>query len=140
MTAIHLTPALILAILVIPALAVAPKGQPTLVERLEKALKADDKPFTLVIQIHVMPGTEAKVEAAAAKTAKATLTEKGCLAYDFNRDLEKPGHYTLIERWAGLAPLRKHLEKDYTKELQAVFAEVSTIPRTADILAPVDGK
>jgi quinol monooxygenase YgiN len=140
MTAKYLTPALILAILVIPALAGTPKGPPTLVERLEKTLKSDDKPFALVIQIYIKVGTEAKFEAAAAKAAKATLAEKGCLAYEFHRDLEKPGHYTLIERWTGLSPLRKHLEKEHTKQLQAVFAEVSTTPRTADIYAPVDGK
>ncbi len=140
MTVKYLTPVLILAILVIPALAAPPKGAPTLIERLEKALKGDNSPFTLVIQIHANAGTEATFEAAAAKTAKATLAEKGCQGYDFHRDLDKPGHYILIERWAGLAALREHLEKEYTKDILAVLAEVSTTPPAAGIFVPVDGK
>jgi quinol monooxygenase YgiN len=110
------------------------------VERLERTLKGEDKPFALVTQIYIRLGTEARFEAAAAKAAKASLAEEGCLAYEFHRDLEKPGHYTLIERWTGLAPLRKHLPLQHTKEIQAVFGELSTTPRTTDILAPVDGK
>ena len=86
-----------------------PAAPPSLVERLERTLKAEDKPFALVTQIYIRLGTEAKFEAAAAKAAKASLAEEGCLAYEFHRDLEKPGHYTLIERWTGLAPLRNHL-------------------------------
>jgi quinol monooxygenase YgiN len=117
-----------------------PAAPPSLVERLERTLKAEDKPFALVTQIYIRLGTEAKFEAAAAKAAKASLAEEGCLAYEFHRDLEKPGHYTLIERWTGLAPLRNHLPRDHTKAIQAVFAELGTTPRTTDILAPVDGK
>jgi quinol monooxygenase YgiN len=113
---------------------------PTLVERLERTLQSDDKPLALVTQIYINRGDEAKFEAAAAKAAKVSLAEEGCLAYEFHRDLEKPDHYTLIERWTGLAPLRKHLQKRHTKEVQALFAEVSTTPRTTDIFAPVDGK
>jgi quinol monooxygenase YgiN len=112
---------------------------PTLVERLERTPQSDDKPLALVTQIYINRGEEAKFEAAAGKAAKASLAEEGCLAYGFHRDLEKPDHYTLIERWTGLAPLRKHLQKAHTKEIQAVFAEVSTTPRTTDIFAPVDG-
>jgi quinol monooxygenase YgiN len=136
----YLTPVLILAILVIPALAAPPKGPLTLIERLEKTLKGDNSPFTLVIQIHVKAGTEATFEAAAAKTAKATVAEKGCQGYDFHRHLEKPGHYILIERWAGLAALREHLKMEYTKNILALLAEVSATPPGADIYAPVDGK
>jgi len=115
-------------------------GPTSLLERLERTLHGDDKPFALVTQIYIDRGDEAKFETAAAEAAKASLAEKGCLAYEFHRDLEKPDHYTLIERWTGLAPLRTHLQKQHTKEIQAVFAAVSTTPRTTDIYAPVDGK
>jgi len=113
---------------------------PTPVERLERTLQSDDKPLTLVTQIYINRGDEAKFEAAAAKAAKASLVEEGCLAYEFHGDLEKPDHYTLIERWTGLAPLRKHLQKRHTNEVQSLFAEVSTTPRTTDLFAPVEGK
>jgi quinol monooxygenase YgiN len=113
---------------------------PTLPERLERALKADDKPFALVIQIAIKPGAEAKFEAAAAKAAKASLRDEGCLAYEFSRDLEKPGRYVLVERWTGLAALRKHLEMPHTKAILAVFGELGTGQRTVEIFAPVGSK
>jgi quinol monooxygenase YgiN len=116
------------------------KGPPSLIERLERTLKGEDKPFALVIQIYLRPGSEGKFEAAAAKAAKASAADEGCLAYDFERDLEKPGHYVLIERWTGLAALRKHLEKAHTKQIQAIFAGLGTGPRTVEIFAPVPGK
>ena len=116
------------------------KSPPSLAERLQRTLKADDKPFAIVIQIYIKPEADAKFEAAAAKAAKASAADEGCLAYDFHRDLEKPGHYTLIERWTGLAALRKHLEKPHTKQIQAVFAELGSSPRTVEIFTPVGDK
>jgi quinol monooxygenase YgiN len=110
-----------------------------LVERLQDRLKSEDRPFTLIIQIYVRPSASKQFEAAAATAAKATLAEDGCQGYEFQRDLEKPGHYALVERWRGLAALRIHLEKEHTKRLQAVFAELSTTPRTRSIFAPVGG-
>ena len=113
---------------------------PPLAERLAQALKGEDRPFALVIQIHIRPGSEAEFEDAAVKAAKASRADEGCLGYDFHRDLEKPGHYTLIERWTGLTAIRKHLEKSHTKQILAVFAALSTPPRTVEILAPLGGK
>ena len=113
------------------------KDSPSLVERLERTLKGEEKPFTLVIQIYIRPDSDTKFEAAAAKAATASLADEGCLAYEFHRDLEKPGHYTLIERWTGLTALRKHLKKGHTKEIQSIFGELSTKPTTAEIFAPV---
>jgi quinol monooxygenase YgiN len=133
------------AVLLLTAVAALGDGQPTspppsLLERLERGLKADDKPFALAIQIAINPGSEAKFEAAAAKAAKASLGDEGCLAYEFNRDLEKPGRYVLVERWTGLAALRKHLEKSHTKQILAAMEELAAGPRTVEIFAPIGGK
>jgi quinol monooxygenase YgiN len=62
------------------------------------------------------------------------------LACEFHRDLEKPGHCNLIERWTGLAALRRPTENEYNKQIQAVFAELRTTLRTTDIGDPVNGK
>jgi quinol monooxygenase YgiN len=118
----------------------AAAGPPSLAERVERTLNSDDKPFALVTQLYIARGEEAKFEAAAIKGAAASRTDPGCLAYEFHRDLEKPNHYFLIERWTGLAPLRKHLAQQRVKDLQAVFDALSTTPRTTDIVAPVDGR
>jgi quinol monooxygenase YgiN len=115
-------------------------ASPSLPERLERGLKADDKPFALVIQIAIKPGAEAKFEAAAAKAAKASQGDEGCLAYEFNRDLEKPGHYVLVERWTGLTAIRKHLEKPHTKQILAAMEELAAGPRTVEIFVPVGDK
>jgi quinol monooxygenase YgiN len=120
--------------------ATSPKGPPTLVERLAKPLKDEERPFALVVQIYVLEGSETRFETVAARTAKLTQAEKGCLAYDFYRDLEKPCHYTLVERWEGLEPLRKHLASEHIREFQVLLAEIGTTPRTADLYALVDGK
>jgi hypothetical protein len=64
MTARYLAPAMILAILVAPVPAAVPQGPLTLVQRLEKALKGEDRPSGLVIQIDIKAGSEAEVEAA----------------------------------------------------------------------------
>ena len=116
------------------------KPAPSLPERLAQALKGNDKPFALVIQIYVKPDDAAQFETAAAKAAKLSRADEGCLTYAFHRDLEKPGHYTLIERWKGLDALKKHLDKAHTKQILAVFTKLSTAPRTAEIFAPIDGK
>jgi quinol monooxygenase YgiN len=116
------------------------KGPPTLMERVERDLKGDEKPFTLITQIYVRPGMEGDFETEAAKAAKAAATDKGCLGYEFHRDLEKVGHYVLIERWSGPAALREHLGKDHTKRIIGTLDEVSTTPRSTVIAAPVTGK
>jgi quinol monooxygenase YgiN len=143
---LHLfTKAVCAAVLLLTAAAAVGDDQPantspSLPERLERALKADDKPFALVIQIAIRPGVEAKFEAAAAKAAKASLGDEGCLAYAFNRNLEKPGHYVLVERWSGLAALRKHLAQPHTKQILAAMEELAAGPRTVEIFAPVSGQ
>jgi quinol monooxygenase YgiN len=116
------------------------RGPPTLMERVERDLKGAEKAFTLVTQLYIKPGNEIEFETALARAAKASLTDKGCLAYEFARDTEKVGHYVLIERWAGPAALRDHLGKEHTKSIQGTFDELSTTPRTTVIAVPVGGK
>jgi len=112
---------------------------PSLIERLEKTLKGQDRPFAIVIQIHIAPESAERFEKVAAFVARASRNDPGCQDYQFHRDLEKPGHYTLVEHWTGLAALQKHLEQPHTKQIQALFAELATTPRTAEIFVPVSG-
>jgi quinol monooxygenase YgiN len=136
-------PVLLLLVSMAPAAeepAPVKKGPPTLMERVERDLKGDERPFTLITQIYVRPGTEGDFETEAAKAAKAAANDKGCLAYEFHRDLERVGHYVLIERWSGPAALREHLGKEHTKRIIGTLDEVSTTPRATAIAAPVAGK
>jgi|GEM_PF-5163057 len=131
---------LLLAPVVLAAEPPIKKGPPTLLERVERDLKGEEKPFTLITHIYIRPGTEAEFETDAAKAAKASSADQGCLTYEFHRDAEKKGHYTLIERWSGPAALKAHLGKQHTKLIQDVFDELSTTPRTTEIFIPVGGK
>jgi quinol monooxygenase YgiN len=117
-----------------------PSQSAELVDRLSLTLMSDNKPFTLITRIYLKPGTEAQFEPIAIRVSKASSAEKGCLAYEFHRDLEKPTNYTLIEKWTGLAPLRSHLLLDHTKQIQTAFSKMSTTPRTTEIFAPVGSK
>ncbi len=114
--------------------------RPELVDRLFLTLKSENKPFTLITRIYLKPGAEREFESIAIRVGKASSAERGCLTYEFHRDLEKPTNYTLIEKWTGLTPLRNHLLLDHTKQIQTAFAEMSTTPRTTEIFAPINGK
>jgi quinol monooxygenase YgiN len=115
----------------------AAKGPPSMVERLEKTLNGQDRPFAIIIQIYIAPESAERFEKATADVARASRSDFGCLGYEFHRDLEKSGHYTLVEHWTGVAALKKHLEQPHTKQIQALFAELATTPRTAEIFIPL---
>jgi quinol monooxygenase YgiN len=115
------------------------KGPPSLVERLDKVLGRQDSPFAIIIQIYIRPESARHFEKVAADVARASRTDKGCQGYEFHRDLEKPGHYTLVEYWTTVTALMNHLEQAHTKQLQALFAEIATTPRTAEIYVSLSG-
>jgi quinol monooxygenase YgiN len=133
----HAIPILLVAALNASAQNQPAKSPPTLVDRLEKILKGQDRPFAIIIQIYISPESAERFEKVAAHVARASRNDAGCQLYEFHRDLEKPGHYTLVEHWTGLAALKAHLEQAHTKQIQAVFAELATTPRTAEIFVPL---
>ena len=100
-------------------------------------MQGQDRPFVIIIQIYITPESADRFEKVAADVARASRNDPGCLGYEFQRDLEKPGHYTLVEHWIGVSALKKHLEQEHTKQIQAVFAELATTPRTAEIFVPI---
>jgi hypothetical protein len=92
MTARYLAPASILTILVAPVREAVPHGPPTLVAGLEKALKGEDRPSGLVIQIYIKAGSEAEVETAflARSTFAHALGIFPQLSRAFALDLRQP--------------------------------------------------
>jgi quinol monooxygenase YgiN len=111
-----------------------------LVDRLAKVLNGEEAPFTIVTKIYLRPGAEDEFEKVAVRVSKASAAEKGCLVYEFHRDLEKPTNYTLIETWSGLGAIKAHLKQDHTKEIQTAMTEMSTTPRTTEIFATSIGR
>jgi quinol monooxygenase YgiN len=92
-----------------------------LVARL-KELGLQDKPFTLIVEVKVKPGSEKKLEELMLNAAVNTHKEPGCLMYDIHRDPETAGKYVFLERFKGVDGLNAHLAGDYTKKLLSAFA------------------
>ena len=92
--------------------------------RVQADLKDPARPFTLVIALKVKADGANKFEAAFAKARTETRKEKGCLAYDLNRDAREAGRYLVYERWKTLADLEAHLASAHIK---ALFAEVGDL-------------
>lgn len=113
-----------------------PKKELSLNERI-KAAGLENKTFTFIVKLKIKEGTKEKFEAVVAKTAKASLLEKGCGAYELHADSEHPGEYILWEKWKGLAALEAHMKEEHTKEILAMFGEVCAVPPTLQLLAPL---
>lgn len=103
---------------------------------VKSRLKAPDKPFTLLVGLKVKVGEEKKLEAAFARAIKATRQEKGCLAYEFNRDTADPTRYLMYERWKSLAALEAHLKTDAIKALLAELPGLTAGAPAPQVLIP----
>jgi len=104
---------------------------------VKASLKDPTQPFTLLVRFQAKEGAEDKLEAAFAKAIKLTRSEKGCLAYDLNRDVKMPTHYVLYERWQNLASLEAHLQSAHIAALFIELSESRAAPAEAQILLPV---
>jgi quinol monooxygenase YgiN len=107
-----------------------------IVSSIRARLKDPDKPFTVVVSLKVKKGAGPKLEAAFAKAIKATRKEKGCIAYDLNRDAKDPTRYVVYERWKSLADLKAHLESAHIKALFGALAGLTAGPPESRVLLP----
>jgi quinol monooxygenase YgiN len=108
-----------------------------LVTRIKSELKDPSKPFTWIVSLQAKDGMQAKLEAAFAKVAKEAHREKGCLAYDVNRDVKEPRRYLIYERWKSLADMEAHLTSPYITTLQAELKQFLSAPPERKLLVPV---
>jgi quinol monooxygenase YgiN len=82
------------------------------------------KPFTLVVALTVKEGQGKQFEELFKPAIAATRKEKGCIAYDLNRDLAEPTKYFVYERWQSVAALAEHLESPHIKTLLSKVGDV----------------
>jgi quinol monooxygenase YgiN len=109
-----------------------------IVAKVKASLKDPTKPFTMLVHLQVKDGTGAKFEAAFAKAIKATRQEKGCLAYDLNRDAKTPTRYVVYERWQNLAALEAHLQAAHFATLMTEIGDLLAAPPDVQVvLVPV---
>ena len=115
-------PTLLVAALILPLAAARPAAaqeRHPIAAQVAAAVKDTGKPFALAIRFKVKEGSAERFEGAFAKAIKETRKEKGCVAYDLNRDTKEVGRYLVYERWKDLAALEAHLASDHTKALLA---------------------
>lgn len=104
--------------------------------QVKASLSDPSKPFTMLVMLKVKEGSGAKVEAAFTTAVKATRREKGCLAYDLNRDAKAPQQYLVYERWQNLAALEAHLKSQHITALLGELEALLAAPPEVRVLVP----
>jgi quinol monooxygenase YgiN len=102
----------------------------------KKQLTDTTKPFTLVVVVKVKEGAGEKFETAFAKALVATRKEKGCIAYDLNRDSKDAKRYVVYERWKSVGDLAAHLKADYIRTLLEALPDLTEGAPELRILLP----
>jgi quinol monooxygenase YgiN len=93
------------------------------------------KPFTMVVMVKVQEGQGKSFEKLFQPAIQATRKEKGCIAYDLNRDLKDATKYYVYERWKSIAALEQHMETEHIKTLLSKLPEVLAGPPEAMFFA-----
>src|SRR5436190_7530117 len=104
---------LLAVLLLVTSQAAAEEKESPILSFAKERVKDQKKPFTLVIRLKVKEGSATKFEETFARAARATRAEKGCIAYDLNRDSDDAARYMVYERWKSLADLEAHLNSDH---------------------------
>ena len=129
------TTLVLVALLAVPA--VGQEKPNPLVAQVRDAVKDPTKPFTLLIRFEARAGAGPAIEAAFAKAIPPTRKEKGCLAYDLNRDGTNPNRYLVYERWENVAALEAHQGAAHIAALRKAIGDLRTAPPAAEVLLPV---
>lgn len=127
----------LLALLLRPAAAFGEEENPILAF-VKAHVKDVNKPFSMIVSLKVKEGEAKKLEAVFAKAIKGSRKEKGCLAYNLDRDPANPTHYQVYERWRSVAALKEHLA---TPHIQALLSELPKLlagAPTPRLLVPAD--
>ena len=94
------------------------------VKQMKEKLKHPDKPFTMLVTLQIKHGKEKAFEEAFLEAQKGTKKEKGCIAYEINRDTDHPEVFVLIEKWKNIDGLVDHLTQDHTTKLLKLFGDM----------------
>jgi quinol monooxygenase YgiN len=138
MSSVRSAAALLTAVLALSAAAPAPaqeKPNP-LAAQVKAAVKDPTKPFTMLFDFKIKEDAGKKFEATFAKAVKLTRKEKGCLAYDLNRDPKTPTRYLLYERWENLASMEAHLKSAHITALLKELGDLLEGPPELRVLIP----
>ena len=96
------------------------------------------KEIGLVAVLKAIPGKEAALEAVIRPCVEASRKDEGCLYYTAHRDLNEPGRYVFVERWASKEPLAAHEQQPHFKALVAGVAGKIDGPLSVSLLSSLD--
>lgn len=99
-------------------------GDDPIVALAKEKVADPKKPFTLVIVLTTKEGQGKPLEELFKPAITATRKEKGCIAYDLNRDLGDATKYYVYERWQSVAALEAHLQTPHIKTLLGKIGDV----------------
>ena len=91
---------------------------------MKEKIKHPDKPFTMLVTIQVKEGKEKALEEAFLEAQKGTKKEKGCIAYEINRDVDHPDTFVFVEKWKNIDGLADHLKAEHTTKLLGMFGDL----------------
>ena len=102
---------------------------------IRSAVKDATKPFTLIVEFKLKPGSLKEVRPIVTAAVKSTRQEPGNAAYETHLDASSD---TLVffEKWRSIAALEEHVAKDYTKTLLDRMKELAAEPMKLRVLTP----
>src|SRR5689334_9970231 len=121
-------------LLLVNGAAMGQEKENPIVAQVRGKLKDTEKPFTLGVLLQVKDGSQERFEAAFAKAVGPSRKEKGCRAYDLNRDAETPTRYVVYERWQNLAALDAHTRTPHFTALLGEVGELLAGPPEVKVL------
>ncbi|MCI0684925.1 MAG: antibiotic biosynthesis monooxygenase [Gemmataceae bacterium] len=99
-----------------------------IVEAAKASVADPKKPFTMVVMVEVKEGQGKALEDLMKPCIAATRKEKGCIAYDLNRDPKDATKYHVYERWQSVAALEHHMQTEHIKTLLSKLGDVVAGP------------
>jgi quinol monooxygenase YgiN len=95
--------------------------------------------MTVVVTALVKIRPEAREEALdALRTGiEATHAEAGNIAYALHEELDQPGHFVIVEKWADREALQAHGEEPHLKAMFAVVGPLLVEPPTIVFTEPL---
>jgi quinol monooxygenase YgiN len=119
----------------IVVLAAAASAQDPIAD-IRAQLKDSDSMFTLIVEMHLKPGSEQQFRKLAQEAVRATRKEPGNAAYEVHQDAKDPGTFVFFEKWRSISAVVEHVAKDYTKTLLDGAADLSSSPMSIRVLTP----
>jgi quinol monooxygenase YgiN len=105
-------------------------------EEIFKKLQDPNRPFTLLIQAVIKPGSMNAFRPVAEAAVKGTRMELGNIAYEFHQSLDDPNRQFLFEKWNDFESLRSHFDQSYTHAILESFNQYGAEPLKLEVFQP----